>query len=42
MKAGVSNRIPVSYYTIYMSNINYLQKIKLNGSSPYPITTYIT
>ncbi len=42
MKAGVSKRIPTSYYTISLNNINYLQNIKLLGSSPYPLTTYIS
>ena len=42
MKAGVSKLIPTSYYSISLSNINYLQSIKLLGSSPYPLTTYIS
>lgn len=42
MKAGVSKRIPTSYYTTYMGNLNYLQSIKLLGSDPYPLTTYIS
>jgi hypothetical protein len=42
MKAGVSKRVPNSYYAISLSNINYLQNIKLLGSSPYPLTTYIS
>ncbi len=42
MKAGVSKRDPTSYYTISLNNINYLQSIKLLGSTPYPLTTYIS
>lgn len=42
MKAKVSKRIPTSYYTISLGNIDYLQGIKLLGSSPYPLTTYIS
>ncbi len=42
MKAKVSNRIPTSYYTVYMGNVNYLQSVKLLGSAPYPLKTYIS
>lgn len=42
MKAGVSKRIPTSYYTITLNNLNYLQSIKLLGSDPFPLTTYIS
>jgi len=42
MKAGVSKRVPTSYYQISLNNINYLQSIKLLGSAPYPLTTYIS
>lgn len=41
MKAGVSNRIPTSYYSTYMTNLNYLQSIKLLGSDPFEVTTYL-
>lgn len=42
MKAKVSNRIPSSYYAVNMGNINYLQSVKLLGSSPYILKTYIS
>ena len=41
MKAGVSNRIPIYYYDLYTSNMEYLQRIKLLGSTPYRLTTYL-
>lgn len=42
MKKGVSKRISTSLYSISLNNINYLQSIKLLGSDPYPLTTYIS
>lgn len=42
MKAQVSLRVPTSFYATYMGNVNYVQSIKLLGSSPYPLTTYIS
>jgi hypothetical protein len=42
MKAKVSNRIPTSYYATYMTNLNYLQNIKLLGSQPAKVTTYLS
>lgn len=42
MKTGVSKRLPTSFYQISLNNINYIQSIKLYGSSPYPLTTYIS
>ncbi len=41
MKAKVSNIVPDSFYKVYSTNLNYLQNIKLLGSNPYPLKTYI-